>query len=240
MRSPDSISSSPVSWGRVASPVLFLSALAWCFALVAARCAFAGTSAYAFLVWNLFLATVPLGFAFLLERSGKPGERPVRQSILLAAWLLFFPNAPYILTDLIHLVGKASPLVPKWYDLAMLLSFAFAGLIIGFSSLDRVQRFLVPRIGLPWSWAFVGVVMFLCGFGIYLGRFLRWNSWDIMARPMALFADIADRVIHPFDHPRAVLVTGIFGVFLLLAYLGFQIGVGQTSRDGNAGKRGFG
>ena len=141
----------------------------------------------------------------------------------MGAWLLFFPNAPYVLTDLIHLDGKQSPLVPEWYDLAMILSVALTGLIIGFLSLERVQGYIAQRTGVPWSWCFVVVVMFLSGFGIYLGRFLRWNSWDILTRPLPLLSDVADRFLHPFDHPRTMVVTFLFGIFLTLGLSGFPV-----------------
>ncbi|PJJ59705.1 DUF1361 domain-containing protein [Hymenobacter chitinivorans] len=170
---------------------------------------------FVFLLWNLFLALVPFGLSTMLGLAAGP----VRARVLLpvgAVWLLFFPNAPYILTDLFHLEPRAG--VPYWYDLALILTCAWNGLMLAYASLLDMQNLVQRRLGAAASWVFVVVALLLSSFGIYLGRFLRFNSWDIVTNPLTLFYDILNRVLHPAAHPRTWGVTLLFGVFLLIGY----------------------
>jgi uncharacterized membrane protein len=204
-------------------------------AMLAFRVFYSGNSAYAFMPWNLFLAWVPLGLAAALHSlsRARPGARLTLWA-LAVLWLLFFPNAPYLLTEFVHLdphyrpsqrplalLAGVSPArsVPVWYDAVMILTFAWTGLLLAFVSLHVVHRFVCERLGRRWSWAMVVAVLGLSGFGVSLGRFQRWNSWDLFSRPMALLGDVAGRVLNPLDHPRTTAVTILFGSFLLLAYL---------------------
>jgi uncharacterized membrane protein len=195
--------------------ILLLKAAAClsCAALLLIRVRLSGSLYFAFLLWNLFLAALPLVFALLLPRS----RRFSRAVPVLAAWLLFFPNAPYVLTDLIHLRPRAG--VPLWFDLVLILSFALTSLWIGFHSLRLVQRWIAGHFGQGHGWAAVLVVMPLTGFGLYLGRILRWNSWDIVTRPMSLLRDISVLILDPLAHREVWLFTFGFGFFLLLAYI---------------------
>lgn len=172
---------------------------------------------YSFLAWNLFLAWIP----FVLSASATALRGTQRSSIviLLAAWLLFFPNAPYILTDLFHLHPR--PGVPLWYDLILILSFAWTGLLLGYASLLQVQGILESYLGKKWTWVPIGGFLFLTSFGVYLGRYLRWNSWDALTRPMDLFVDIFDRVIRPMAHLKSTGFTLCFGLFLVVTYATF-------------------
>lgn len=195
--------------------LLALSSLSclWCLVLLIVRREWSGQSGFTFMLWNLFLAGIPLGFSLLLQK--------VRHGLLalplLGGWLLFFPNAPYVLTDLIHLRARAD--MPLWFDLMLLLSFGLAGLWLGFQSLRIVHHWLAARTSAALAWAFVLGSLMLSGFGIYLGRFLRWNSWDILRHPQQLLADVAAPLLDPFAHPRTWGVTLGFGFMLVLAYL---------------------
>jgi uncharacterized membrane protein len=133
-----------------------------------------------------------------------------------AAWLLFFPNAPYILTDLFHLDNR--PGVPLWYDLALILSCAWNGLMLAYASLADMQQLVQQRLGTGIGWAFATVALLLSSFGIYLGRYLRFNSWDVLTNPLTLFYDIVGRLLHPFSFPGTWGVTLVFGLFLLVGY----------------------
>ena len=133
-----------------------------------------------------------------------------------AAWLLFFPNAPYILTDFYHL--EARPGVPLWYDLVLIVSCAWNGLMLAYASLSDMQRLVQQRLGFWPGWVFAAVALLLSGFGIYLGRYMRFNSWNVLTNPLTLFFDILNRVLHPFSFPGTWGVTLLFGVFLLLGY----------------------
>jgi uncharacterized membrane protein len=192
---------------------LFAAASVWCGALVATRVGYTGKVHYAFLLWNLFLALVPLACSEALLRS----RRTVSACLLLAVWLLFFPNAIYIVTDLIH-IRKSKGLM-AWFDLIMILSFAMVALHAGFLSLSRVQSWVTRRSNAVTGWAVVLATCVLSGFGVYLGRFLRWNSWDIVSRPFSLLSDIAARVVSPVDHINTWLATAGIGGFTILAYV---------------------
>lgn len=195
--------------------LLFLSALscAWCCGVLMVRFHVAGDQTFRFMIWNLFLAGIPLGLSLMM-----PYIRPAKMAVLvLPAWLLFFPNAPYVLTDLMHLHMR--PNVPFWLDLLMLLSFGLVSLWMGFQSLRLMQDWVSQRYGSITSWCFAFSTLILTGFGIYLGRFLRWNSWDIVTRPWRLIADVGDRVLNPLDHLRTWGFTLGFGGLLVLGYL---------------------
>lgn len=197
--------------------LLLLNCLAclWCCLVLGARVYITGHHHYAFLVWNLFLAAIPLGLSLGLQRI----RRTSRVLPLLAMWLLFFPNAPYVLTDLIHLTPHNHGMVPLWQDLVMLLSFALVSLWLGFQSLRMVQHWVEERSSKRVAWGVIVAVLGLSGFGVYLGRFLRWNSWDIVHRPHLLFQDILARVFNPVQHFQTWSFTAGFGILLMLAYL---------------------
>jgi uncharacterized membrane protein len=135
---------------------------------------------------------------------------------LAATWLAFLPNAPYVLTDLIHFRVRDG--VPYWFDLMMLIAFVWTGTLAGYLSLYLVQLRVRERFGAILSWMFAVGVLALSSFGIYLGRFQRWNSWDVIADPTALFRDIGTRLLNPFDHPRTYAFTLLMALFLIGAY----------------------
>ena len=173
---------------------------------------------FVFLVWNLILAFIPYTISSLLY--SRPKVNGLLFYPLLAAWLLFFPNAPYMVTDLFHL--RARPPIPYWFDLMLIFSFAWNGLLLGFVSLMDVQRVLANRWSRLFSWlTMVGVVV-LSGFGVYLGRYVRFNSWDVLTSPEVVLGRIADIILNPFHHPQAYGVTILFSTFLFLSYLTWQ------------------
>lgn len=201
--------------------MLLAAASAICGALVIARFIGTDTWRYFFLLWNLFLAWVPFGAALLVYELHRRGERG---AVLLATglvWLLFFPNAPYIVSDLVHLQkhGVTPERFIFWYDLIMVSCFAWTGMLLGFVSLYLMQTVVRKRFGGPISWGFVGVTIGLAGFGVYLGRFQRWNSWDLLHRPVDLVSDIALRILHPFDHTHTWGITVLFATMMMLLYV---------------------
>lgn len=185
------------------------------------RIRISGNNTYIFLIWNLFLAWIPLFFSLLLYHFHEM-DKLGWLSILLfgGAWLLFFPNAAYLVTDLVHY--KARPNVPWWFDQVLLCSFLLNGLLLSFTSMFIVFEISSERINQWFSWLIVLVVSFLSGFGIYLGRFERWNSWDLLTDFSGLFYDILDRVVNPLAHPRTYGVTILFGSFLFLGFIIFR------------------
>lgn len=189
-------------------------------AIVLARVLFTGNIRYSFLVWNLFLAWLPLVFAILarnIYRATPAGDRLGWPFLgLSAAWLLFFPNAPYICTDLVHLTTRFFG--HFWVDLTVILSCAFIGLILGFVSLYLMHSVVTQRYGRLSGWLFVAGVAGLSSFGIYLGRFLRFNSWDVVAQPGKLYQGISAFATGQ-SHPHQLAFLVLFATFLFLAYL---------------------
>ena len=139
---------------------------------------------------------------------------------VFSVWLLFLPNAPYILTDILHLTRASQ--APAWYDLALLLSCSGTGLLLGYLSLIDVQAIVARSFSPAWGWIFAMVSLVLSGFAIYLGRFLRWNSWDVLVEPTRVF-EIIGGVVHPWAHTQAVAVTLIFGSILTLGYITLRV-----------------
>lgn len=188
-------------------------------ALLAFRIWFSGSFAFTFLPWNLFLAFIPFAISHALLRKGVPNRWKLMT--VLPVWLLFFPNAPYIITDLYHITYAQA--MPVWFDMAMILTYAWNGLLLGFLSLMDMEHAVTQRTNRLAGRMFSVSVLVLAGFGIYLGRFLRWNSWDIVTHPWLLFHDIGHRLLHPMEHPRTLGVTVVFSLFLLFSYFTLDV-----------------
>lgn len=193
-----------------------------CFAFSIFRIIWTTESTYLFLNWNLFLAFVPWALSSLLIVFPKLQSRPLLVFGVLGSWLLFFPNAPYILTDLFHLRLHGNAM-PSWFDLILILSFAWTGLIFGFTSLWDIEKVLQKYMKPIYIPILSSALLFLCSFGIYLGRYLRWNSWDIIRQPLALVYDVSNRFINPIEHPRAWGLTIFMGVMLNMMYWSLRL-----------------
>lgn len=176
--------------------------------------------AYRNLVWNLILAWVPymcsMWAAFLNIRNPRRWWMLIIPGLL---WLMFFPNAPYIVTDFLHLTER--PYIPLWYDIGMLATFAWTGCFIAIASLRTMQILVKTYLGWFLSWIFAGIALGLGGLGIYLGRFSRWNSWDLLIQPKDILIDIASRFVHPLSNLRFFGFTLMFTAFLMVSYLTF-------------------
>jgi uncharacterized membrane protein len=197
--------------------------------LLLTRICWNGNLSYIFLSWNLFLAWVPLFFAVRLGNTGAEKGRSLLKLLLFGSWLLFFPNAPYILTDLFHL--KLRPEIPLWFDLILILSFALNGLMLGYASLFKVRKFMISRLPAKLVDLFMAGLIILCSFGVYLGRYPRYNSWDLVADPAGLFTDIFSMLIHPLHHTRMVGVTFFFSVFLIAGYQTLRVFLPQNKDE---------
>jgi uncharacterized membrane protein len=200
-------------------PLLAMTfASAVCVAVVLLRIAWTGKVRYGFLVWNLFLAWLPLLLALRARENYRAGERPGWRFLgFSAAWLLFFPNAPYIFTDLIHLTSRY--FTHFWVDLAVILSCALTGLILGFVSLYLMQSVVTRMLGRTAGWLFVAGATGLCSFGIYLGRFLRFNSWDVVAKPGKLYDGISSVANGQFAQQGHFAFLALFAAFIFITYV---------------------
>lgn len=184
--------------------------------LLALRMLVGSNAGYGFLPWNLFLAWIPLFLAVALVAASRAGRR-VSVAPLLLLWLLFFPNAPYVVTDFVHLRDIGG--MPRWFDVLMLGSFAATSLALGFVSLYLVQSLIRARLGVSWSWVGALTVIALSGVGIYLGRVVKLNSWDLLD-PGRLHAALAAGDVWEQGHP--VLLTVVLTCLLAAAYAAGQ------------------
>ncbi|QRK10400.1 DUF1361 domain-containing protein [Archangium violaceum] len=208
-------------------PVLLSSAAA--VVMLHLRLEWSGKPSFIFLVWNLFLAWVPYGLALLAGLLHARGKGRWWNLLPLGmAWLLAFPNAPYLLTDFIHL--KPRPGVPMWFDAAMLASFAATGWLLGLLSLEVWKRLLEERWGRGVAWGGVLAASVLCGYGIYLGRFERWNSWNVLNRPGSLLEAVLGHLREPLTYRWLVGTTAVFAGLVLLSYLVFECLVPRRER----------
>ncbi len=188
-------------------------ASAFSVALLELRMLRSGNSHYSFLLWNLFLGYIPLCISYFLVQDAKRSSLKMAIGGLL--WLLFFPNAPYIITDLMHLSHYKD--VP-WIDGLLLFSFAMTSLVAGLISLLHMRSLLQPALP-PLIYRFLTIGVFLLsGFGVYLGRFERWNSWDILTHPFALLYNS----FHNLTNPKALAVSVAFAACLLAMLQLFQ------------------
>ncbi|HMH69854.1 MAG TPA: DUF1361 domain-containing protein [Candidatus Saccharimonadales bacterium] len=167
-----------------------------------------------YLSYNLVLALIPLLLAVTLQKLLKEQEwKRWLPLVVTFLWVLFLPNSFYIVSDFIHL--QETPRADVVQDVVMLMQFSFMGLVFGFMSLFMVHREFIKRVSAKWAAPLVGALLFLSSFAIYLGRDLRWNSWDIIVQPFAIIADIFDHIFHPIAHPEMGSITLSF--FFMLA-----------------------
>ena len=172
--------------------------------------------AYLFLPWNLFLAFIPYWITRWLSMNAPIIRNKFRLLFCLAIWLLFIPNSFYIVTDLFHLTYISS--APKWFDVLMIFSFAWNGILCGVISIRRVEIIISVIRKKYFSVLVVFVVMWLSAFGVYIGRFLRFNSWDILSNPFSLLSDILSLIIHPFENFYPWAMTFCYSVFMTLLF----------------------
>jgi len=222
---------SPLSRRRVAVLASLALLTGFTIAGVGVRWLYTGTLESGNLAWNLVLAWIPLVVALLVYDARRRGVRPAALVAGGATWLLFFPNAPYLVTDLKYLDAWSG--VPLWFDVVVVSAAAWTGLLLGFASLYLVQSVARDLLGAAAAWALVVASIALGSFGIYLGRFERWNSWDALTRPGELLGDVWAGATSPAAHPKALAVTVLFTAFLTLAYLTFYsvLALGRAERE---------
>ncbi len=199
-------------------------ASAICVALELLRELHLGATGFRFLLWNLLLAWIPFAFALVVYDRYRRGVPLARLAPAALIWLLFLPNAPYIFTDFIHL--SAGPRSPLWYDGTVLSAFSWTGVLLGFVSLYLVHAVVRHRFGVLAGWATALAALTLTSAGVYLGRFLRWNSWDLIVRPGRRLGEIAPRLTDPAALTRAGATTLLLTVLLVATYGAFYALVG--------------
>ncbi len=191
-----------------------------------------GDRDYRFLLWNLFLAWIPVLLALRIYDRYRDGAGLARLAPLAALWLLFLPNAPYILTDFVHLQPTAR--TPLWLDGAILSAFGWTGLLLGFVSIYLVHAVARHRLGERAAWSFVAGILGLVSAGVCLGRFLRWNSWDLLFTPGRRLTELVAHLGDPGAVTRAGVLTLLLTGLLASGYFTFYVLVG--SRLENVGR----
>lgn len=195
--------------------------------LVGLRILHTGRPTFLSMIWNLFLAYLPYAISTGLTTT-RPAPAPgsmaslkvFLRALTFLVWLLFIPNSFYILTDLYHLADShRNSRVPEWFDLALILSFAWNGLLLGVLSTRQVEKLLAPDTPVLRRWLFLYPVMWLNALGVYTGRYLRYNSWDIVTDPFDLLADILGMILHPFRHHYAWGMIFCYSILLTLIYI---------------------
>lgn len=185
--------------------------------LVVIKSTMTGYLSYLFLPWNLFLAWIP--YLISKQLTVNPHWLFYRWKLLviLVAWLLFIPNSFYILTDLFHLQMRRGPAM--WFDLTLIFSFAWNGIMLGILSVRQMEELMMSYFHSKKSWLFVFPVMWLIALGIYIGRYMRFNSWDILTRPFSLLWEIAEMIFNPFHNSYEWAMIACFAIFMTLMYL---------------------
>ena len=218
--------------------IIYIIASAFSCVLSVVRPFLFGRTAYLFLIWNLFLAWIPFVLSGVINHIYQNAQKRMWAKILLGLcgvlWLVFFPNAPYMLTDFVHFSGRnflnfSNGVIPfeAWYDFIVFSSFIITGFLIGFISMRIVHMIVKNMLGTVWGWIFAFVSLSLGSYAIYLGRFIRLNSWDIWHNP----AKLAESVSNSFS-PTNLLFVILLTMMLFVLYLAFS-GIVNMGEDRN-------
>ncbi|HVS79197.1 MAG TPA: DUF1361 domain-containing protein [Candidatus Saccharimonadales bacterium] len=190
--------------------------------LLGVRVLVTGSHRYGFIPWNLALAWISLLFAGILMSELKNHRWQSWQNIsLTVGWLVFLPNTWYVLTDFVHIFPNGE--ISQLYDIVLISLLVFTGFILGFTGLFLIHRELLARLDQLKSWLLIEGVVLLSSFAIYLGRDLRWNSWDVITNPGSVIINASQGIDDPFGSPRALNVTLLFFVLINVIYLAFWV-----------------
>ncbi len=199
-------------------PLLLSSLLAYGF--YAFRVVYSGTTNYSNLIPNLFLAWLPYFFSVLAVAAYRSHPKRWWNIILFGFfWLVFFPNAPYMVTDFYHLDPR--PPIPLWFDISLIAIFAFTGCFLAIASLRTIHQIIERFLGKIVGWLFALLTLSLGSLGVYLGRFNRFNSWDVLFHPKTVFNELVFNILNPMDNLGFIGFTIMFTSILLVFYLMF-------------------
>lgn len=185
--------------------------------LLIARILSSDSTRYVFLLWNLVLAALPLLIAlWLVDRIKKYGWLAWQQVVLSILFLIFLPNSFYLITDFVHLRLTSEATII--YDVVLLSSFMFSGLLLGYTSVFMMHNELKKRVDERNALIAASGLFLAVSFAIYLGRFSRWNTWDVLLEPTGLLFDVSDRFVNPGVHTDTYITTGIIFILLFGVY----------------------
>lgn len=177
---------------------------------------------FLFLVWNLFLALLPWVGVMTARYLQQQGVHGVGVGLFLGLTILFLPNAPYLMTDLCHLRWSSYSNI-LWLDTLMIVAYTITGLVGFYATLFVLEQLLEHYFSKLWTNVALVILFFLTGYGIYLGRFLRFNSWDLWINPWSLVEVMTESLLHPTAHPRTWGVTIGYGGLFLLGFYGLKL-----------------
>ena len=205
---------------HIPKQILILIGLVAVFILV--RTLYSGSEYYLFLFWNIFLAFVPFLISGIVMRMAGNFNKKYLGVIIIGGilWLITFPNAPYLVTDVIHLGHNR--LMPQWYDVILLFVTAWIGMLFTFYSLLNIEKALRTIYTKIKTGVFLGLLILISSFGIYVGRFLRWNSWDVITNPQELIVDVWQIFEHPRLHGEAYAFTFTMLLFIGASYYAWK------------------
>lgn len=189
-----------------------------CVMLIAARMFRMDDATFRFMLWNLFLAWLPLIVSLIAMQAAQRMRGRLRLPLLAVlgvGWLLLYPNAPYLTTDFIHLIFRRydPDSMILWYDLVVFFLFSWCGLLLGYVSMRHFHEIVRHAATIAAGWLFVAAASFLGGFGIYLGRVIRLNSWDAVFNPFRLIEGVIEGL-----NRDAFVFTVLFGLLILILY----------------------
>ncbi|HEX5797431.1 MAG TPA: DUF1361 domain-containing protein [Candidatus Saccharimonadales bacterium] len=198
--------------------------------LLASRILFSDSLRYIFLVWNLVLAVIPLTLAWwLIERLRSESWLAWPQIVLSILYIGFLPNTFYLITDFVHL--RQTDEAGLYFDVILLTSFVFNGIILGFTSVYLIHKQLLKRFDERTGLYLIAVIFLLASFAAYLGRFTRFNSWDILLRPAGLLFDVSDRFINPTQHLDTYISTVSLFAVLFSTYLATYLAIKSAKSE---------
>lgn len=175
-----------------------------------------------FIIWNLVLAWISLVTVWILSNRLKKGKWLSWQNIGLSViWLIFLPNTWYVLTDFVHVSTNGE--ISQLFDVVMMAVLTICGFTLGFTSLYLMHKQFLKRLSKQASGLIIVLIILMSSFGIYLGRDLRWNSWDVVTNPSGIIINVSDRIVDPFGQPRAINMTGLFFVLISITYAAIWI-----------------
>jgi len=201
-------------------PVLLGIMSSFCFSLSILRVYLSDNTFYISLNWNLFLSFIPWIISHALTNRKNLTNRFFKWTMFLM-WLVFFPNSVYILTDLFHL-RRASGF-PIWFDFILITSFAWTGFVFGLISLLNIEKFLCGIFKRSFVNIILTLLLFVGSYGVYIGRYLRWNSWDIIMQPILIAGDIKDQLTDPMTHKGTWGMTILMGVLLNMMFWSIKL-----------------
>lgn len=203
---------------KIQHPSIFLGVLFSVF-MLGVRVIYSGQVTYLFLLWNLFLAAIPyfISKRLSIKRGGK--EFSIFEKFLAIVWILFLPNAPYILTDLFHLNSMSG--IPLWFDLILILFFAITGLLFWIISMIQMKNLMKYFLNKRIVYFLEVFLIFASGYGVYIGRYQRWNSWDLILHGGEILAESIQIIINPIINAEVFAMTFCFS--LLLAFIYYSV-----------------